>query len=70
MHITGYIDMENPDHEYLIILNWGELTIPFPNLENYVWNIFAVLNATENVRKLISRNAAKRLFHIWWDVVI
>ena len=70
MYITGYIDMENPDHEYLIILNWGGLTIPFPNLENYVCNILAVLNATENVRKLISKNAAKRLFHIWWDVVI
>ena len=50
MHITGYIDMENPDHEYLIILNRGGLTIPFPNLENYVCNILAVLNATENVR--------------------
>ena len=46
MHITGSIGMENPDHEYLIILNRGGFTIPFPNLENYVCNIFAVLNAT------------------------
>ena len=61
--------MQNLDHEYLIILNRGGFTIPFPNLENYVCNIFAVLNATENIRKLISRNAAKKLFHIWWDVV-
>ena len=56
--------MQNLDHEYLIILNKGGFTIPFPNLENYVCNIFAVLNATENIRKLISRNAAKKLFHI------
>ena len=64
MHITGSTDMENPDHEYLIILNRGGPTIPSPNLENYVCNIFAALNATENVRQMISRNAAKKLFHI------
>ena len=68
MHITGSTDMENPDHEYLIILNRGGPTIPSPNLENYVCNIFAALNATENVlinqSKLIFRNAAKKLFHI------
>ena len=62
MHITGSIDTENPDHEYLIILNREGFTIPFPDLENYVCNVFAVLNATENVRKLVSRNAAKKLF--------
>ena len=33
MHITGSIDMENPNHEYLIILNGGGL-IPSPNLVN------------------------------------
>ena len=49
IHITGFIDMQNLDHEYLIILNRGGFTIPFPNLENYVYNIFAVLNATENL---------------------
>ena len=49
MHITGSIDMENPDHKYLIILNQEGFTIPFPNFENYVCNIFAVLNATENL---------------------
>ena len=49
MHITGSIDMENADHDYLIILNRRGFTIPFPNLENYVCNIFAVLNATENL---------------------
>ena len=64
MHIMGSIGMENPDHEYLIILNRGGFTIPFLNLENYMCNIFAVLNATQNVRKLISRNAAKKLFHV------
>ena len=63
MHITGSIDIENPDHEYLIILNRGGLTIPSPNLVNYVCDTFAVLSATENVlinqSKLTSRNAAK-----------
>ena len=63
MHITGSIDMENPDHEYLIILNRGGLTIPSPNPVNYVCDAFAVLNATESVfinpSKLTSRNAAK-----------
>ena len=49
MHITGSIDIENPNHEYLIILNRGGLTIPSPNLVNYVCDIFAVLSATENV---------------------
>ena len=49
MHITGSIDIENPDHEYLIILNRGGLTIPSPNLVNYVRGVFAVLSATENV---------------------
>ena len=63
MHITGSIDMQNPDHEYLIILNRGGLTIPSPNLVNYVCDAFAVLNATEsafiNQSKLTLRNAAK-----------
>ena len=63
MHITGSIDIENPDHEYLIILNRGGLTIPSPNLVNYVCDAFAVLSATENIlinqSKLTSRNAAK-----------
>ena len=63
MHITGSIDMENPDHEYLIILNQEGLTIPSPNLVNYVCDVFAVLSATENVvinqSKLTTRNAAK-----------
>ena len=34
MLIMGSIDMENADHEYLIILNEGGLTIPSPNLAN------------------------------------
>ena len=63
MHITGSIDIENPDHEYLIILNRGGLTIPSPNLVNYVCDAFAVLSATENFfinqSKLTLRNAAK-----------
>ena len=63
MHITGSIDMENPDHEYLIILNQGGLTIPSPNLVNYVRDAFAVLSSTENLlinqSKVTSRNAAK-----------
>ena len=33
MHITVSIDMENPNHEYVIILNRGGL-IPSPNLVN------------------------------------
>ena len=55
--------MENPDIEYLIILNRGGLTISSPNLVNYVCDAFAVLVASENVlmnqSKLTSRNAAK-----------
>ena len=34
MHITGFIDKEELDHEYLIILNQRGLTIPSPNLVN------------------------------------
>ena len=63
MHITGSVDMENPGHEYLIILKRGGLTISSPNLVNYVCDVFAVLSAAENVlinqSKLTSRNAAK-----------
>ena len=63
MHITASIDKENPDHEYLIILDWGGLTIPSLNLVNYVCDAFTVLSATENVLinqlKLTSTNAAK-----------
>ena len=51
--------MENPDHEYLITLNRGGLTIPPPN---------QLLSATENAlinqSKLTSRNAAKKLVYI------
>ena len=34
MHIRGSIDMENLDHECLVILNRTEFTIPSPNLVN------------------------------------
>ena len=65
IHIAGSIDMENPDHEYLIILNRRGLTIPSSNLVNYVCDAFAVLRATENVlinqSKLTSRNADRML---------
>ena len=68
MHITGSTDIENPNHEYLIILNRGGLTIPSPNLVNYVCDTFAVLSATENVlinqSKLTSRNAAEALSYV------
>ena len=61
MHITGLIDMENPDHEYLIILNREGLTNPSPNLVNYVCDAFAVLTAAENIlinqSKMTSKNA-------------
>ena len=63
MHIMGSVHIKNPDHEYLIILNRGGLTIPSPNVVNYACDAFAVLSATENVlinqSKLTSRNAAK-----------
>ena len=63
MHITASIDNENPDHVYLIILNRGALTIPYPNLVTYVCDAFAVLSATENIlinqSKLAFRNPAK-----------
>ena len=55
--------MENLDHEYLIILNRAGLTIPSPNLVNYVYDACTVLNAKKilpfNQSKLTSRNAAK-----------
>ena len=55
--------MENPDHEYIIILNQGGLTIPSPNLVNYVYDAFTVFSTTENVlinlSKLTSTNGAK-----------
>ena len=63
MHTTGSADMENPYHEYLIILNRGGLTIPSPNLVNYLFDPFAVLSATIyvliNQSKLTSRNTAE-----------
>ena len=49
MHIAGSIDMGNPDHEYVIILNRGGLIISSLNLVNYVWDAFAVLSVAENV---------------------
>ena len=55
MHIMGSIEMENPDHEYLIILNRGGLTIPSPNLVSYVCDAFAILSETENAL-LINQN--------------
>ena len=68
MHITGSIDIENVDHEYLIILNRGGLTISSPNLVNYVCNAFTVLSATENVlinqSRLTRKMLLKKLFHI------
>ena len=55
--------MENPGYEYLIVLNQGGLTIPSPNLVNYVCDAFAFLSTTDNVlinlSKLTSTNAAK-----------
>ena len=63
MHVTVSIVMENPDHGYLIILKRGGLTIPSPNLVNYVCDAFAVLNATEidlsNQSKVTLRNTTK-----------
>ena len=60
--------MENPDHEYIIILNQGGLTIPSPNLVNYVYDAFTVFSTTENVlinlSKLTSTNAAKDLSYM------
>ena len=45
----GFIDIKNPDHEYVIILNRGGLAIPSRNLVNYVRDAFAVLSPTGNV---------------------
>ena len=60
--------MENPDHDCIIILNRGGLTIHSPNLVNYVCDAFALLSATENVlinqSKPTSRNAAKGLSYM------
>ena len=49
MLIMGSKYIENPHHEYLIILNWIGLTIPSPNLVNDVCDAFDVLSATENI---------------------
>ena len=63
MHITGSIDIENPDHEYLIILNRGGLTIPSPNLVNYVCDAFAVLSARKTyVFNIVNINVFVRFF--------
>ena len=63
MHITGSIDIENPDHEYLIILNRGGLTIPSPNLVNYVCHAFAVLSARKTyVFNIVNINVFVRFF--------
>ena len=69
MHITGSRDMGNPDHEYLIILNWWGLTILSRNFvdnflsESCACDALVVLIATENIlinqSKLTSRNAAE-----------
>ena len=62
IHITGSIDIENPDNEYLISLNRGGLTFPSSNLVNCALDAFPVLSATELLIKqsnLISRNASK-----------
>ena len=67
MHITGSIDIENPDRDYLIILNRRGLTNFSPNLVNYVCDVLVVLNASENVlinqSKLTSRNVAKEALY-------
>ena len=63
MHIIGSIDIKNTDHECLIILKRGGLTIPSLNLVNYVCDTFAILSTTEtfllNQSKLTSGNAVK-----------
>ena len=68
MHITGSIDIENLDQEYLIILNRGGLTISSPNLVNYVCNAFTVLSATENVLINQSRLTRKMLLKKLFDI--
>ena len=67
MDITGSTDIENPDHEYLIILNRGGFTIPSPNHVNYVCDAFAVLSAIENIlinQSKLTSMLLKNLFHI------
>ena len=63
IHIMDFIDIENEDHKYLIILNQGGHTAPSRSLANYACDAFAVLSATENVlinqSKLTSKNDAK-----------
>ena len=53
MHITSSIDMDNPDHEYLIIFNQGGLTIASVNLVNCLCDAFAVLSALGIVLALL-----------------
>ena len=56
MHIIGSIDIKNTDHECLIILKRGGLTIPSLNLVNYVCDTETFLL---NQSKLTSGNAVK-----------
>ena len=75
MHIIGSIKMKPLDHEYLIIVNWGGHTIPFPF---WILGIMCVMHlrywGQQKMFLLINQNwlremLLKKLFHTWWDVV-
>ena len=61
-HLTGKISEENEDHDYIRILSRGGLTVPSPNLTEYVCLSFAVLDICENTiskSELPARQAAQ-----------
>ena len=61
----GFHGHGGPDHEYLIILNWGGLAIPSPSLGNYMFGIICLLYLMRRKMVLL---ALSRLWGVMWAV--
>ena len=48
-YLTGELDKNNPDHDYVRSLSRGGLTIPSSPLTEYVCTVFAILEYAENI---------------------
>ena len=62
-HLIGNKSDDNDDHKYIKILSRGGLTIPSPNLTEYVCNAFAILDICEQTiinSELPERDAAQQ----------
>ena len=60
-HLTGELRDDNPDHDYIRVLNRGGLTVPSDHFTEYVCCAFSILEHTESVitsSKLTTRRAA------------